>query len=194
MRLRARTPQGNINVGSELTPDSTISDLYKNLESQLKYSNISIKFGFPPKKIEADMGDRLASIGIKDGDVIVVDQVAKAADPVPTQAGQIDNLGFGVLIPRIMKDDNSCLFRAIAYIFFKDTENHGECRKIVVSSIVENPLEYNEAILGKIPQDYCNWISKPNSWGGAIELAIFSDYFKTVIVSVDVAVRNVVYL
>lgn len=190
MRLRARTSKGLINVGSSLSPESTVSDLYKDLESHLSYSNPLIKLGFPPKPLQANQGDLLSSLGLKDGDILVVDQAAKqiaeSAEPFSKDSSEI-RLEFGYLVPRIMKDDNSCLFRTIAYLFLKDAETHPECRKIVASRIMENPFDYNEAILGKEPSEYCKWIMKSNSWGGAIELSIFSDHFQTSIVSLDVS-------
>lgn len=50
--------------------------------------------------------------------------------------------------------------------------------KVVADAITANPFEYNEAILGRSPEAYANWILQKNSWGGAIELAIFSNHFK----------------
>ena len=35
---------------------------------------------------------------------------------------------------------------------------------------------YNEAFLGKKPQEYASWIKDPSKWGGAIELSILSKY------------------
>jgi ubiquitin thioesterase OTU1 len=46
---------------------------------------------------------------------------------------------------------------------------------VVASAILSNPIQYNEAILGRPIDEYIEWILKPNSWGGAIELAILSE-------------------
>ncbi len=46
---------------------------------------------------------------------------------------------------------------------------------MVASAILSNPIQYNEAILGRPIDEYIEWILKPNSWGGAIELAILSE-------------------
>jgi ubiquitin thioesterase OTU1 len=60
-------------------------------------------------------------------------------------------------------------------------------KTVVADTILNNPFEYNEVILGKPIDEYCQWILKPSSWGGAIELAIFSDNYKSEICSIDVA-------
>lgn len=52
--------------------------------------------------------------------------------------------------------------------------------------IAVNPA-YSTVILGKPPSEYSHWIMKKESWGGAIELAIFSELFKIEIISVDVS-------
>lgn len=64
-------------------------------------------------------------------------------------------------------------------------------RAVVSNAIRHDALTYNEAILGRDPELYCQWIMQPNSWGGAIELAIFSDYFQVEIDSIDVATLRV---
>jgi ubiquitin thioesterase OTU1 len=46
---------------------------------------------------------------------------------------------------------------------------------VVASAILSDPIQYNEAILGRSVEEYIEWILKPNSWGGAIELAILSE-------------------
>jgi ubiquitin thioesterase OTU1 len=52
--------------------------------------------------------------------------------------------------------------------------------------IFDHPADYSEAILGKRRQDYMAWLQEPNTWGGAIELAIFAEYFETEILSIDI--------
>lgn len=84
-------------------------------------------------------------------------------------------------------DDNSCLFSAISYCFEDRSMAHAsKLRHVVAEYIRKDPINYNEGILGRNPSEYCNWIVKPNSWGGAIELAILSDYYKAEICAFDV--------
>ncbi|TPX66553.1 hypothetical protein SpCBS45565_g04363 [Spizellomyces sp. 'palustris'] len=90
-----------------------------------------------------------------------------------------------------MKDDNSCLFRSIGYVLERSPEVVNKLRKIVADTIINDPINYNEAILGRNPVAYREWILQPNSWGGAIELAIFSDHFQVEIDSIDVATLRI---
>ncbi|RIB11404.1 hypothetical protein C2G38_2250167 [Gigaspora rosea] len=119
----------------------------------------------------------------------------------------------GFIILREMEDDNSCLFRAIGYgnlgclslVIFVDTrysdvyshlkvmfwKDQSIPRSLeIVNSIIkyinDDPETYSDVVLGQSRDDYCSWIAKKNSWGGAIELAIFASYYKVEIRSVDV--------
>lgn len=59
-------------------------------------------------------------------------------------------------------------------------------RSIAANVILNNPNYYNEALLGRPTFEYVQWICKSNTWGGAIELSIFSEYYQTQIVSIDI--------
>lgn len=88
---------------------------------------------------------------------------------------------------KTMADDNSCLFSSVAYLLMDGAvELASELRSLAASLIASNPVEYNEAILGRDPQEYVQWIRQMNSWGGAIELAVFARHFGVQIASVDV--------
>ncbi|MCJ1308667.1 ubiquitin-specific protease otu1 [Agyrium rufum] len=96
------------------------------------------------------------------------------------------------LVLRIMPDDNSCLFRAFNTAFFGPSmDNMHELRSIVAQAIQRDPEQYNTAILGKPPNDYCRWIQSSDSWGGAIELGILAREFGIEICSVDVQTLRV---
>ncbi|KAJ5930737.1 hypothetical protein N7466_006230 [Penicillium verhagenii] len=92
----------------------------------------------------------------------------------------------GTFVLRVMPDDNSCLFRAVGAAVMGDMDTMVELRSIVAGSIQSNPTEYSAAILGKKPDEYCQWIQHSDSWGGAIELKILSEYFNIEICSIDV--------
>jgi len=64
-------------------------------------------------------------------------------------------------------------------------------RQLVADVITSQPEEYNDAILGKPINEYCKWILDPNSWGGAIEIAILSNYFGFEIVVVNSTTGNI---
>lgn len=96
----------------------------------------------------------------------------------------------GTFVLRVMPDDNSCLFRAVGAAVMGDMDTMVELRSIVAAAIQSNPTEYTAAILGKKPDEYCTWIQNEDSWGGAIELKILSEYFNTEICSIDVQTLN----
>ncbi|KAH8116809.1 OTU-domain-containing protein, partial [Phellopilus nigrolimitatus] len=92
----------------------------------------------------------------------------------------------GVLIHRIVPDDNACLFNSVALVFEQDTGKAQTIRKIVAEAIRNDPINWTEAILGRSRESYIETILKPSSWGGAIELAILATHYTTEIASVDV--------
>lgn len=80
--------------------------------------------------------------------------------------------------------------------------------KVVAEGITNDPVTYNEGILGyfspvpchihlsqrtlrQSPQKYVSTILKPQTWGGAIELALLATHFQTEIASVDVETGRV---
>lgn len=116
---------------------------------------------------------------------------AKAAEnnaDDPPEIASRDHAGTFVL--RVMPDDNSCLFRAVGAAVMGDMDTMVELRSIVATIIQSNPTDYTAAILGKKPDEYCTWIQNEDSWGGAIELKILSEYFNIEICSIDVQTLN----
>jgi ubiquitin thioesterase OTU1 len=93
----------------------------------------------------------------------------------------------GTLVLRIMPDDNSCLFRALASAIMPGLDTMNELRSVVAQIIQANPDVYSKAVLDdKSPDDYCRWIQTEDAWGGQIELNILSNHFDIEICSIDV--------
>ncbi|RXW22319.1 hypothetical protein EST38_g3511 [Candolleomyces aberdarensis] len=92
----------------------------------------------------------------------------------------------GYLVHRVVPDDNSCLFSSLALIFEQSMTKAQQLRKTVAEGIKGDPITYDEGILGMPPPKYIETISKPSSWGGAIELAILASHYHTEIASIDV--------
>ncbi|KAG8305821.1 hypothetical protein J6590_060835 [Homalodisca vitripennis] len=42
-------------------------------------------------------------------------------------------------------------------------------RQVIAGELASDPDKYNEAFLGRPNAEYCNWIKKPESWGGVAE-------------------------
>ncbi|ROT37888.1 OTU-domain-containing protein [Sodiomyces alkalinus F11] len=91
----------------------------------------------------------------------------------------------GTLLLRVMPDDNSCLFTAFGGALPRQLPAP-ELRKMVADYILAHPAEYNAAVLAMPPHDYARAIQGRDRWGGAIELAIFSDLFDVEICTFDV--------
>ncbi|KAG7447953.1 OTU-domain-containing protein [Guyanagaster necrorhizus] len=108
---------------------------------------------------------------------------ANTSEHVPTEGG--------VLIHRVVPDDNSCLFSSVALIFEQDIAKAPQMRQIVAAGIRADGDTYNDAILGQPPADYISKILKPSTWGGAIELGILAAHYKTEICSIDVETGRV---
>ncbi|OCT53002.1 putative ubiquitin thioesterase otu1 [Cladophialophora carrionii] len=93
----------------------------------------------------------------------------------------------GTMVLRIMPDDNSCLFRAVASAVLSDVDAVTELRSIIAQYIQANPEKYTKAVLdNKEPDAYCRWIQTEDAWGGQIELDILSQHFDIEICSIDV--------
>jgi ubiquitin thioesterase OTU1 len=91
-------------------------------------------------------------------------------------------------------EDNSCLFRAIGFILDANPNDPAYYRSMVATVIQSpepSPLLQNLlpaiASSGHSPQTYASTIQRETSWGGAIELAIFSSVYQVELVAIDVA-------
>jgi len=103
---------------------------------------------------------------------------AEANDAVPVDGG--------FLVLRAVPDDNSCLFSSIALIFEQDIKAAPKLRQVVADTIRKNPVQFDDVFLGRPRDEYISTILQPAAWGGAIELMIFADYYRTEISSFDV--------
>ncbi|KAJ2799130.1 ubiquitin-specific protease otu1 [Coemansia helicoidea] len=95
-------------------------------------------------------------------------------------------VGDGCLVRRSVPRDDSCLFSSLAACLDRQGMTPQQLRALVVSAISASPSEFNEAVLGQPVREYCEWLSKPSSWGGGIEMAIISQAFHVEICSVDI--------
>jgi ubiquitin thioesterase OTU1 len=93
----------------------------------------------------------------------------------------------GTMVLRVMPDDNSCMFRALgSAVLSSSLDSMTELRSLVAQAIQADPDRFNEAILQRKPDEYCQWISYSDSWGGGIELSILSQEFDIEICSINV--------
>jgi ubiquitin thioesterase OTU1 len=93
----------------------------------------------------------------------------------------------GSLVHRVMPDDNSCLFRAVASAVLPGMDAMNELRSIIAQEVQASPNEYSKVVLdNKDPDEYCRWIQTEDAWGGQIELVILSKHFDVEICSIDI--------
>ncbi|KAH0583725.1 hypothetical protein H2248_009331 [Termitomyces sp. 'cryptogamus'] len=207
--IRLRHPSGVSTIQVALDRgDFTVQDLQQEIyiATQILPSRQSLKAGYPPQSLTLIPELPIESLGLKAGEQIIVAELPDAPPPSepstpessppmfltrrpqPSQSSGPDYVQTdgGVLIHRIVPDDNSCLFSAVALLFEQSIDKAPEMRKIVAEGIQRNPSKYNEAILGMPPEKYIATILKSTTWGGAIELTILAAYYNTEIASVDV--------
>ncbi|KAK9768356.1 ubiquitin-specific protease otu1 [Basidiobolus ranarum] len=200
MRLRCRSKNGAFNL-TEFTESSSFGELTTAISklTDIPAENLEIKAGYPPKPLVGSETSELSTFGLFDGETITVsekpnttqgEKPAQTASETPfippeevDDAVQVED---GYVIRREMKDDNSCLFRSVGYALERTAEVHQELRKLISDTILISPEEYSDAILGQSRESYCDWILRDSSWGGAIELSIFSEHYKVEICSIDI--------
>ncbi|XP_001971965.3 ubiquitin thioesterase OTU1 [Drosophila erecta] len=105
----------------------------------------------------------------------------------PTESGPNGDFN-GILLKKVVPADNSCLFTSIRFVLKGKVDNEGSemMRHIIAQEVAADPQSYNDAVLGKSNAEYCAWIQKADSWGGAIEVSILSNYYGIEIDVVDI--------
>jgi len=96
-----------------------------------------------------------------------------------------------IAIRKVIDSDNSCLFNAIGYVFYRSLGKSEELRKVVHDAVLNDPNTFNEATLGKSPKEYAEWVLKPKSWGGQVELFVLSTYLQKQIAAYDIQTGRV---
>lgn len=213
MKLKVRYPSSTevITIPSDIL-DPKLSDLFKFLNKDSSQIE-SLKVGFPPKKIDvADQGATIQSLGIRNNDQLIIELRASslqapntkpdtkpnantATKPVTQPAklksnvnkDSVDAFPYGTLRLFKMEDDNSCLFRSVAFSAYGSPEYFHTLRQAVANVISSQPDEYTDAILGKERSSYISWILQDQSWGGAIELKILAEHLDITIYSLDIS-------
>lgn len=108
---------------------------------------------------------------------------------VLSSSNQIKGLKCGAMQRKVVPADNSCLFTSVYYVM-NNGELNLECQKslrdFIAKTVMNDPITFNEAILGKKNDAYCAWIKNSSSWGGCIELMVLSNYYKKEICVADI--------
>ena len=198
IEIRIRHPKGS-HLIDDLKEDSSINDLKTAIAKLLNTSKSSLilKKGYPPRIFELPESTTLSNCEIYSGETIIVeiDEKRAALEPIPRHQDkiksypneQIPNKDGMIMIRRIIPADNSCLFNAIAYaIENKSKDKAEELREVIAAYVSSDPQKYDHLLLEKSNEDYCKWILKDTSWGGAIELDILSKHYNIEICAIDI--------
>lgn len=94
--------------------------------------------------------------------------------------------GGSYIVRRFVDSDNSCLFTAVAYVMEGNRERGYDLRNVIASIVLSDPETYNDAVLGRPNDEYCQWIMNPQHWGGEIELSILAQYYGRQIAAYDI--------
>ncbi|KAH3903234.1 ubiquitin-specific protease OTU1 SCDLUD_000855 [Saccharomycodes ludwigii] len=177
-----------------------------------KYTLKSIRFGYPPKTILIKNNTNTKNVNIKDDsdeDASEDDNnMSKTLIDLGISSGEKISAGFESGIANVISskdenniakvklhtvpDDNSCLFHAIAYCLYKPHDNSESVnyaknlRQLCADYIVAHQTEFNAAVLGKPVEEYIKWITRNDTWGGGIEIAILSRILQVGIYVLDV--------
>ncbi|KAG6867031.1 hypothetical protein C0991_003949 [Blastosporella zonata] len=172
-----------------LVPELPIESLGLKPGEQIIVSEIldtSSVYPVPPISSQSSAASPFGSSAPASSQAALSSPASVPASRSPTTKPDYVETDDGVLIHRIVPDDNSCLFSAVALLFEQSIDKAPEMRKIVADGIRADPLTYNDGILGMSSEQYIATILKPATWGGAIELTILAAHYHTEIASVDV--------
>ncbi|PVH17537.1 uncharacterized protein CXQ87_000426 [Candidozyma duobushaemuli] len=180
MRIKVKTPSATdvITIDDEsITVAELVSHISRSSSKLGGTAIASFKVGFPPQTVDA-----ASTIPIKEAGIRANQQILAETGPssgLQEESTEIPSFYVKELdkyaILRNVPDDNSCMFRAISYSLTNQLSMDGiNLRQIVSDTIAGDPFTYNEMVLGRPIDKYCEWIQKKDSWGGAIELGIIA--------------------
>ena len=149
--------------------------------------------GIPPKQImTSDPTATIASLGIRHGDSIELREPELDEIEMRQGTGTWDKISMidsnGMFKRRQMPADNSCQFHSIAYTCGNKQTGAAaasKMRELAANLVASDPSKYNTVLLGSPNSLYQEHILNPSTWGGSIELLLFSTHFQTEIISFD---------
>lgn len=202
--LKVKTKRGQ-HLLDGLDGDTTVVELKRRLHelTEVPENKIIVLTGFPPKRLDISVeASSLKAVGVVNGDTLIVEEtkVDAAAAAVREQEEADEKLAQslaaaeegdefnGILMKKVVPADNSCLFTSIGYVLngTVDTDIGAFMRQIIAQHVANDKTTYTEAMLGRPNLEYCEWILRLDSWGGAIEVAILSSFYGMELCVVDI--------
>ncbi|NP_001090389.1 ubiquitin thioesterase OTU1 [Xenopus laevis] len=195
LRLRCKTREGT-QLLQGLTDRSSIRELQERIAGVTGISGPlqRVMVGFPPLSLDlSDEEATLKNMSIKSGDTLIVEEdkskLRSATPPVSkTDIGNWNAPAQPTIVRRVVPADNSCLFTSIYYVVeggVYDPACALEMRSLIAEIVASDQSAYCDAVLGKSNEEYCSWIRREDTWGGAIEVSILSKFYQCEICVVD---------
>ncbi|XP_055040321.1 ubiquitin thioesterase OTU1 [Misgurnus anguillicaudatus] len=192
LRLRCKAKNGT-HLMQGLTHQSCVQELKDKIEelTGIPCDVQKIMVGYPPSSLDLRNSEaHLKDYPIKSGDTLIVEE--EKNKPKPQTQSTVTKMPSLVLSPvlqrRVVPADNSCLFTSVHFVMeggVYDPACAPEMRGLIAQIVASDPTAYSEAVLGKTNEDYCAWIRRDDTWGGAIEVSILSKFYQCEICVVD---------
>ncbi|KAM4048408.1 ubiquitin thioesterase OTU1 [Anomaloglossus baeobatrachus] len=191
LRLRCKTREGT-HLLQGLCDASSVRELQAQIAGVTGISGPTqrVMVGYPPVSLNLSDGDAtLRDLPIKSGDTLIVEE--DKSKPVPASIHSINDRTILIspqIVRRVVPADNSCLFTSVYYVVeggVYDLACAPEMRSLIAEIVASDPTSYSEAVLGKSNEEYCAWIRREDTWGGAIEVSILSKFYQCEICVVD---------
>lgn len=199
IRLNCRWSGGRQTL-SGLTTETTLQELTAQIwsVSGVEPSDQILRSGYPPMLLDiGDLSKAVSSAGISNGEVISVETKSKkefATENKPQEKSKSETSTESKKSSGMRRfdvpGDNHCLFYSIYFLMnegnlvkTKARELRAEIGRYVM---LEGSSSFTELVLGKPQDDYAAWIQSNTSWGGAVEVKIFSNLFRVEIHAVDI--------
>lgn len=198
LTLKLKTKDGQHVVKTEGT--STVGILKTKIFEVTGWTpgiELQLLHGFPPKPLICDDDKSLDGVGIKNGDILIVEEKPMSAEEKQAKEAaerliqdeilaaelaaqsEAGNEGTGIMMKQEVPADNSCLFTSIGFVMTGkiDVGSGSFMRQIIASEVTSDPETYNQGFLGRENAEYAAWIQQDDNWGGAIEVSILSKFY-----------------
>jgi len=172
-------PEGK-ECGEMKVPSSPTDSTYVSLK-EMGFSKTQAA-----RALELSGGDLTSAVDIAMSGAADSDAAMNEAKGAVAASGMPDGSRGPKFVRRVIDADNSCLFNAVGYVFERNRKAAPRLRTVIANTVLGDPGRWTEAVLGKPPSDYCQWIKNSENWGGEIELAILCHFFSAEIVVVDI--------
>ena len=192
IRLRLQFPKGSV----ILTPmdNTTLADfrVLASNASMVSLERLVLRTGFPPVPLMGSESDLIGKL-MRSGEVVTVEDAGLSVTGTGAKVSVVSALspsGGKKLVLKKMPDDNSCLFHSIHFLLeVPNSIEDGFCeelRQTVAGIIMSRSDDFSSVVLGMNVENYVERIMRKDQWGGAVELAIFSEHYQVEIVTFNI--------